>query len=214
MKSLAPLLAAAVLAAPFLGACSSTPSGARQAEAAATTLDDLRGTLLTLKQDIQASSGRLDTLIGSQKDPEQDTKQAFAAFSKSVSTVEASAGKATRELDGLRKETEAYFAKWTRDSAAITDASLKKSAEKRQKSMASVLDDLGDQMGDVQEELVPFQTLLGEVRTYLGNDLSPAGLEAVRAKAKTLGKQARSLVGEIDDVLEEIDDGADSFRGA
>lgn len=208
------LLAVAALAAPFVSACSSTPSGARQAEHAASTLDDLRAALVGLQQDVLAASESLTALVGSSENAELDTKKAYASFSKSVSSVDGSIKKASGELDDLREETLAYFDTVTKNSAGITDASLKKSAEKRQNSMSKVIDDLAGQMEDVTEELGPFQQLLSEVQTYLGNDLSPAGLEAVEGKAKTLAKQAKSLSGEIDDVLEEIDDGASSFRGA
>lgn len=216
MKPLPRLLAAALVVAPLASACSSThsTSGAKQAEAAASTMDDLRASLLGLQKDVLASSESLTALVGSAEEAGLDTKKAYASFSKSVSTVEASIKKASGELDELRAETKAYFDKWAKDSAAITDASLKKSAEKRQKSMTKVLDELSDEMSDVTEEVGPFQSLLAEVEAYLGNDLSPAGLKAVQGKAKSLAKQAKSLSGQIDDVIEEIDDGASDFRGA
>jgi septation ring formation regulator EzrA len=216
MKPLLVLLATAALAATFTASCSSTgggsAAGAARSDKAASTMETLRATLVGMQADVQATSDALSALVATREDAAVDPKPAYTTFAKNVGAVDARASKASSQLDALRADVQEHFAKWTADSATITDASLKKSVEKRQQSMSKVIDELGDEMQDVEKELEPFQKLLADVQTYLGNDLTPAGLKTVEGKSKTVAKDARSLVATIADAIEAIDEGAPTFK--
>lgn len=190
-------------------ACQS--SGHDKADSTASSMDSLRKAVGAMKERINASAASLAAVVENRS---VDPKPHFQKYTKDVESVVDGLSRIESGLKSMKSQGQAYFAEWEKQAATIEDPDLKKSAEDRRARLVKAVDGVSTAVDAARAEIQPFVTKIRDVRTYLSNDLTPAGIESVEDKSKRITNDAESIGEKLDDVAEAIDDGAPEFKTA
>lgn len=139
--------------------------------------DDLRNTLKQI-DDVETS---LQELI---RAGQTDINSAFNAYSEDVSELEE---RGTQLLDNkaqMTEDMETYFSGWEEDGDNYNNERLKELSSTRRNELSENFSKVNDTGNDVERDLTDFISDTKEIRTYLNNDLTSAGIESVNSLAK------------------------------
>ena len=195
---------------PFVAACQ-TERGHEKADSTAATMGDLRTAVADLKQKVSATAETLAVIV---EKGSEDPKPGFERFTKNMKSLEDSVDKAEGMLKSMQSQGQAYFAAWEKNSAAITNADLKKVSNERRASLAASLDTISKAMDSSRAEYKPLMSSIKDAHTYLSSDLTPAGIKSIKDVAKSIGKSASTVNKHLDDVVEAINESAPQFETA
>lgn len=175
------------------------------------SMDGLKVAASALKEKVSAVATSLATVV---EKADVDPKAPFGEFSTHVTTMKEGLDRAETNLKSMKDQGQTYFAEWQKQAATISDPDLKKKAEERREMLSKAISAVADAMTAARTELTPFVKSSEDVRTYLKNDLTPAGIKSISDKSKQLGKDAKSIGKKLDDVVEALEKGAPEFKTA
>jgi len=210
MKLSLSALANALIGLALLTGCQST-GGADKVDQTSTRIDQFRTGVETLKSQVTSSAEALAKVI---ETASTDPKPAFKEFDEQVDLVSASAAKARTNLDTAQTEGARLFEEWTKHLDTITDPDIRKASEKRRDDLTKALSGVSDEATPALKDLEAYVASVKDVRAYLSQDLTPAGIDSISSKAKSLGKSARSIVEHLDEVIEAANKAAPQFATA
>ena len=105
----------------------------------------------------------------------------------------------------MRTRARDYITNWEVEVYGVEDPDLRKQAEARRSRVRADYGRIADASRAFRVEMAPFQKSLDDLETFLGNDLTPAG---VRAAAPAIGRatqQGQALQQRIDALSAELD---------
>jgi chromosome segregation ATPase len=190
-------------------ACATT--GHEKAESTGMHMDGLRTAVTTTKEKVNACAVSLASVV---KQREVDPKPPFAQYKKDVAAVEAGLSKAESNLKSIKAEFQTYYAEWEKQSTTIQDPELKKSAEERRARLSKAVEEVKSAMDALRAEMTPYVVMIKDVETYLANDLTPAGIEAIEGKSEKVEESAEDIGEKLDDVVKALEKGAPEFKTA
>ncbi len=190
-------------------ACAST--GNEKAQSTAMHMEGLRDAVVSMKGKVNAAATSLAAVV---KEREVDPKPSFAQYKKDVEAVEDVFSKAESNLKAVKAEFQTYYAEWEKQSTTIQDPDLKKSAEERRTRLSKAVDAVKAAMEAARSEITPYVAKIKDVETYLSNDLTPAGIEAISGKSEQVTDEAESIGDRLDEVVEALEKGAPEFKTA
>ena len=117
-------------------------------------------------------------------------------------------------LSDIRASADKLFTEWEARQRRSTDADLKEHSEERRAELAKSLEKVMKASRSVMEETKSFVTANTDLMTYLSQDLTPDGIEAVASKAKAQTKAANSINEEIDTLVEAAAEASSEFATA
>lgn len=202
----------AALCLPALGVLPACESFSRQsAPAAAPTLataESLEAQLDRTDAAVVSSLDALDRLRGDGV----DEGAAYAHYTTQVSAVqEQQRALADSEAD-FAEESAAYLEGWTADAQRIPDADLRRTALDRKGEIEEMLGAVDERHAQARRDLEAYTTELAGIQTYLRNDLTPEGIDAIGAQlddAQGKGEAARSSLRAMEEDLLRVTDMAD-----
>lgn len=209
MKLSLSALASVLIGLGLLTGCAST--GADKVDQTSARIDKFRTGVETLKGQVTGTAEALAKVV---ETASTDPKPAFAEFSEQFDLVAASTAKARTNLDTAQTEGARLFEEWTKHLETITDSDIRAASEKRRDDLKKALSGVADEANPVLKDLEAFVASAKDVRAYLSQDLTPAGIDGISGKAKSLGKSARSIVEDLDDVIEAANEAAPKFATA
>lgn len=189
----------------LLAACAS--SGVDRAESAVQSMRGLKDALAAAPEKITAVSASLTEL----SKEGGDMKAEFATFDSKVNSLI----EHRDQIRSLRQDVEAsrddFTKAWQEKMATISNEQLRARAEERRTAVVSRFAELGKQADAGREEFEPWMKMVTDVRSYLENDLNPAGVASVRDMvrnidrgASSVNKKISSLVGELEEMSKAI----------
>mgnify|MGYP005847888765 CR=1 FL=1 len=197
---------AAVMAALALGACESGQK-ADTTKRVADRIEDVRKSLLAGQGKLAEVMASLDTLAsgtGNQRD-------AYVAYTKQVHDLEGLAKKVSSRNADLKARREQYVQQWQMDAQAVQNEQVKEQMQKRVAAVQSRFDEMRAAAEAVAEAYKPLIADLKDIELALKNDLTPAGVAALKPamdKAKEEGadldKALTALVKEFEKVEAEL----------
>jgi hypothetical protein len=183
-----------------LSACAT--NGVDQAEAAASSMRNLKQALDDTPEKITAVATSLDELAKEGG----DMKAEFAAFSRNVDGV-LTQREHLRNLRGQVDASKMQFTEaWKTRLATITDADLRKRAEDRRDGVVKKLEALQQTAESGKTDFDNWLKSITDVRTYLESDLNPAGVKSVSDKVRSIGREASSINKYINNVVSGLDE--------
>jgi chromosome segregation ATPase len=209
MKALArtlPVFASAL--ALVLAGCQS--SGSDKSASTVSSLDALKESLTALEESVTEVVTSLETLGAGAGDMQAQ----FKAFAKDVDTVEKRSSKVKSASESLRKQRDAFMSSWEQDLATIENADLRERGMKRHKDAATRFADLDTANAKRAEAFDAWLASVKELRTYLSNDLNPAGIKGVSSTIKSISSDAQKIKKAADDAIAKLDKAAEAMRAA
>jgi outer membrane murein-binding lipoprotein Lpp len=203
------LVSSGLIGLALLAGCKST--GADKVDQTSTRLEQFKTSVGALKGQLGSTADSLANVVESGS---SDPKPAFKEFDKQVDAVSGSVAKARTNLEKAQTEGAKLFEEWTKRLDTITDPEIRKSSEKRRSDLQAALTRVSDKTAPAMAGLDSFVASAKDLQTYLSQDLTPAGIEAISGKSKDLGKKASSISKDLDEVIEEVTKVSNQFATA
>ena len=144
----------------------------------------------------------------------EDPTPAFKEFASAYSSY-------TEELADLRKErttltarAESWFNEFEMKNAAIQDENLRADGAKRLAEYRERIHETAQQVDDLLKGATTVEKELGDLRTYLGNDLSPDGVKTASGKIADVTKDGHKVAEALGDLSKKSDALATKMRAA
>lgn len=190
-----------IVALAILTGCA--PKGAyEKAEVASRSLATTRAELTGAKAQIDLAVAALDDLVNN---PQADMKKQYATFSSAVDSLNKSVDKARDRALDARAKREEYLAQWKADTEAISNPDLKARALQRMGDAKASFERLREHLDAIRTTAAPFHSDINDLRRYLGNDLTPAGVKSVSDLVTKTRSGATDTKTKIDEAIAEID---------
>ena len=170
----------------------------------ATAVDGLRG----MSQELAAARATVDEAVAAMADlggAQGDLLvpfQRFLSANDQVDEVERRMGDRSEEM---RTRARDYITNWEVEVYGVEDPDLRKQAESRRSRVRADYGRIADASRALREQMGPFQKSLDDLQTFLGNDLTPAGVQAAAPAMGRAAQHAEVLRQRIDALSAELD---------
>lgn len=195
-----PLCVAFVLAA---GACAT--SGYERASATADKTSAYRENLVRLGERVELATEALRALSENPGDSPRSNRETFETFARELANLESSAESSRETYGRMDGRAESFFGGWTSDTARITNADLKKSAETRRATMQASYAHLAQGQKEVDQALARYVALLTDLSLYLEHDLTSAGIASAKNTIQKAFSDGAALQAQLDEQVRATD---------
>lgn len=165
---------AVALLAGAAGACAT--SGYEKAESAADSMSTLTLRLASCSAQVDSTLASLNALRTAGG---QDLRPLFRTFASAVDTYDGAASDVRTRTEKMESRTEDYLAAWEKEAAAYRNPEMKKLSEERRATAQDSFTKLMSAGAEVKAAQRPFEDDLADIRRFLSNDLTAAGVTSV-----------------------------------
>jgi hypothetical protein len=107
-----------------------------------------------------------------------------------------------------------YIQKWQDEMSTITDPSLKAAADARRAAVQAQFSNIEAKYSTARDTYKVFYDDLTSLRTYLSNDLTPAGVTATKSMFDKANADGATLHTQAKDVTDTLDQVTNAMPGA
>jgi len=179
------LLAGIAACSLLLAGCASTP-----ADRAATMSRSVASTGKDLETSRAAVTQVLTTLNKLITQPEGDMRGQYKDYLSAVKRLNNSSVRVGGAIENMIANSRVYFADWANQIAAITDPALKQLSSDRKQQAVNTLNELKADMDKARAAYKPLAKNLEDIGLYLGNNLTPSGISAMKTRLDDLKTEA------------------------
>jgi len=130
--------------------------------------------------------------------PSKNMKGDYKKLMGAVDDMKEEIADARVEITGMRAKGDTYFTGRETTNKAIQDPQLQTAAATRLAASRKDLDAVLGQLGAAGEALETFRKDLADQITFLGSDLTPTAMTALKPAAEKLNTQGADALGKID----------------
>lgn len=192
----------AVLVAALLMAACATTSRERS--------ENAKSSMKTVDEDVRQALEQVDVTNGALADlvrvGQPDIRKALEVYTKEVSRMEDRGKRLTKHTDEMVARRAEYFTEWEKQGNDYTNPEIRELSEQRRAELSEVFARIPEASVGVRGSLQTYLTDLGEIRTFLSNDLTPRGIEAITPTAEKSMKDGENLKEAVRPMVAAIDD--------
>ncbi|NOT30301.1 MAG: DUF2959 family protein [Planctomycetes bacterium] len=163
----------------FALACAS--SGYERASATADRTAAYRDNLVRLREQVALAVEALRALSENPGDSPRSNKETFETYTRELANLEAASKRSRQTYGRMDGHAESFFGGWSEDTARITNADLKHSAEERRAVLQANYERLAQGKLEADLALAGFVGELTDLSLYLEHDLTAAGIASARS---------------------------------
>lgn len=186
-------------------------SGYERASATADKTADYRDRVVRLSDQVGLALDGLRALAENPGDSPRSNRETFQTFERELANLESLAKSSRKTYGRMDARAERFFGGWTEESAEITDADLKKSAEQRRAALQSNYEKLAEGQREADHALALFVDELTDLRSYLEHDLTAAGLDEARPTVEKAFVHGAEIRERLDALALATDDARESL---
>lgn len=201
------LICTATAALGLVAGCGTT-AGYKQADKTGAGIAEFRDEVVKAQRAVNETVKALDQISATAN---TNPRKAYEQFSGSVTTLEAAYGKAAKRGQEMKARGRGYFTEWEKQMGEVNNPQIRQLAMERKAKLSETFDSIQQLAEPLKVQFDPWVSNLRDLKTYLGNDLTIAGVEAAKslfAKANTEGlevqKSMDALVAELNTVAATI----------
>jgi len=196
IKKMTTLNLFALLAAVALAAGCAT-SGYNRADKTGAGIAEYRAEILNGQKAINDTVAALDGVAASAN---TDPRPAFQKFSKDVAKLESVAGSVKKRGESMQQSGKAYFAQWEKQLAEVNNEEIRQLAASRKAKLSAAFEGIQKYAEPLRAQFAPWMSDLKDLKTYLSNDLTIAGVDS----AKELFKKTQSQGAEVQKLMDAL----------
>ena len=189
------LLAIVIMAAVGMAGCATT--GMERSTKAQTSMTEMDGNIKLLLVQLDATEASLRELV---KPDNSDVKKAFQLFSENTSKLDQLEQSFTRHTNEMHTRGNDYFEEWQKEGDNYKNPRIQKLSEQRRLELSRTYGEIAINSIGVKERLNAYVSDLKEIQTYLSNDLTPKGIQAIEPLTREITRKGSGLKYEIMDV--------------
>ncbi|MCA9423412.1 MAG: DUF2959 family protein [Nitrospirales bacterium] len=167
----------------------------------ATGLDGLRTEGVTVRGQIQKTTGTLKELMAN---PQTDLNPQFQSFSHELGVLEDRVGQAQQQRTVTESVVRDQFMAWDKSLKQLKNEESRQLAAIRRSTTEDTYSDIQQKIAELRKKSTPFLTDLRDIRQYLTEDLSKEGLETMNPTAQQVFDQEPSVIKRLDDVIDAL----------
>jgi hypothetical protein len=187
-KTVAFLLTALSIAAISITGCATT--GMQRSEEA-------RMTMKAVDNDIKLIVAQLDATIASLEEltrsGQSDVKTAFELYSDNISKLAEMEKRFSKNADEMKARGKDYFAEWQKEGNKYKNPRIQELSEQRREELAEIYGRISLNSIGVKEAFRTYVSNSQQIRTYLSNDLTSKGVEAITPIARRVAGDGDKL---------------------
>jgi hypothetical protein len=202
MKRIPATVGVVVLLVYMLAGCSTSP--VERKENVTRSVADLRSELLKTRGQIDQTLNSLQQLVIASP---SNISQAYKQYAQDVEALKQQARQMQRDSTEMRAQSERWLSTWQKSQRDIQNAELKRISEQRRNEVAARFHNINAAYDQAQAAFMAFLKNLDDVKTAIGNDLTPQGVALVAGtriveNANANGGQVKQI---IDRAINEFD---------
>jgi hypothetical protein len=196
---------AAIVAALLLGAltclsgCATT--GMQRSE-------NTGATMQTVENDIRLAVAQVDvtgvSLADLVRPGQPDVKKAYGTYAANVDKMENLGKKLLEHADKMSTQGKEYFEEWRKQGNKYTNPEIQALSEQRRADLSAVFVKISEASIGVKGAAKTYLTDISEIKTYLSNDLTPKGVEAITPVSNKTVTDGENLKGAVKGLLPAI----------
>ncbi|MCI0675407.1 MAG: DUF2959 domain-containing protein [Phycisphaerales bacterium] len=180
-----------------IAGCGSKNKSFEEGMKTGSNLQELARKIETGEKQIDTSMREGDALVNA---PQGDPRKQFEQYRKSLRSLESTASDVRDMANDMQKRSEAYFAQWEKDMAAIKSEDIKNVSAQRRAERVDQFNKLQASYGQVRDAFKPFLTDLQSIEQALSVELTAGNLEAMKPFVAKARNDAVPLNKALDDL--------------
>ena len=132
--------------------------------------------------------------------PSGDLRTQFDAFTAATRKLNDATAKLNQTVTTMQVKSSAYLENWSNQLATIQSGNIRSRSAARRDEVSAKLATVGTSYQSVKSNIAPFTSDVRDIQTYLGTDLTAAGLGAIKdvvAKTKVDAVPLRDSVKKL-----------------
>ncbi|MFZ3115653.1 MAG: DUF2959 family protein [Syntrophales bacterium] len=192
--------------AAFLGGCATTGMvrSVKTSNSIQKVDSDVRK--IILQSDVTATS--LDSLV---KAGQPDLKKSFDTYSDNLAELDSQGKQVLKHVEEMKAQKTEYFAEWEKQGDVYINPRIRELSEERRNKLAEIYAQVHTAGAGIKNAYLAYLTDLKEIQTYLSNDLTPKGVEAIAPVANktsqdldVLRTSLKPLISALDGIKAEL----------
>ena len=162
---------------------------------------DIRLETVATRDELKAA---VDTLDALSKQKSGDLRPSYDAFVAEVKKTH-DAAEATRSRAGsMETASKDYFGAWQADVGAISNESLRKSAQRRLDDVRRSYDKVVASLRQAATAFKPYLSNLDDIQKTLANDVTEGGVRAIRGVANDAKDNQRKVLRSVNEAIDNL----------
>jgi anion-transporting ArsA/GET3 family ATPase len=158
----------------LIAGCSTNP--VEQKQETAENLIEMKQTVAETRAQVDKTLGSLNTLMVA---PAPQLAQAYSTYAKDVEKLSDNVKEVKEQSREVNESSGKWVAAWQNSYDEVQDVQLKSLSEERRQQLIASLDRINTSSRLTRDALEPLIRNLQDVKTVLGNDLTPRGIDQV-----------------------------------
>jgi hypothetical protein len=191
-----------LVVAVFVAACANLPGSGSDnpAEDVTSNMEQVDADLRDAVMQVDVVDASIDTLL----DADGSLNPAFERYSRNVAEMERVGEELEQHADALRSQGFDYFAEWREQTTEVSNPDVVDISDKRHEESREAFTELTRSSANVKRTLQTYISDLRDIETYLSNDLTPAGVEAIEPVAEQAQKDGKALQEAIEPMINAL----------
>lgn len=211
MNRLMPLSVIALLGV-LLTHCAST-TGMERADRTTSSMQTVEERMDATLDNIDALETTLSELT---REDRRDLQAAFEQHINNLDELEKNSRELIEDFRSMESNAQNYFTEWEQESGSYENPRLRDVSEERRRQIQERYEAIDLDSSELENRLQAFISENNEIRTFLSNDLTPEGVQAVEPLVEEVREEGERLKREISEVqasINEVKTEMDRSRG-
>jgi len=152
---------------------------------------------------VDATGASLDDLVKPGQS-DADVKEAFKKYSANVDKMDDLGKGLFEHADKMSAQGKDYFEEWQTQGNTYTNPQIQTLYEQRRADLSAVFVKISEASVGVKGAFKDYMSDIREIQTYLSNDLTPKGVEAITPISQKAVKDGNSLKDAVNPMLSAI----------
>ena len=183
-----------------LAGCAST--GMERSTAATSTMKTVDSDIKALVVQLDITGASLQEVI---KVGQPDVKGAFDIYAGNVKKMEAMEKNFSTHADEMKVRGKDYFAEWKKEGDAYQNPEIQALSDQRRMELGEIYGKIAENSLGVKDAFRTYLSDAKEVRTYLSNDLTSKGIDAIAPVSRKVVSDGDNLKYAIKNIQNAIE---------
>ncbi|HKK44266.1 MAG TPA: DUF2959 family protein [Balneolaceae bacterium] len=198
-KTVVSRLSSFIIAVFIVAGCAST--GMQRSKDTRTTMETMDNDIKSASLQLDATGASLDNLM---RPNQTDVKQAFNSYKENVAKMEDMQKKFAKHAEQMKAKGIDYFEEWKKEGSEYKNPEIQRLSNERRAALGEVYGKIAENSIGVSEAFKTYVSDIKEIQTYLSNDLTPKGIEAISPTSTKVVSDGDSLKYAIQNVQTAI----------
>jgi flagellar basal body-associated protein FliL len=191
-KQVAFLSTILIVVALIVAGCAS--SGMQRSEKATTTMQSMDDEIKLVVVQLDATGASLTDLM---KPGQSDVVKAFELYSTNVSKMEKLEKNFAKHAEEMKVRGASYFDEWQKQGDKYENPEIQALSEQRRKELGEVYGKIAENSVGMDEAFKAYMSDVKEIQSFLSNDLTSKGIEAITPISRKAVTDGNNLKREI-----------------